>query len=128
MRYFLIAGEASGDLHGSNLIKGLLAEDPEAECRCRGGELMEAAGATLVQHYRDGAVMLLDVLFKAGKILRNLRDCKRDIAAWQPDVVILIDYPGFNMKIAKWCHQRGIRVSIISPPRPGLRARAATAS
>lgn len=117
MRYFLIAGEASGDLHGSNLIKGLLAEDPEAECRCRGGELMEAAGATLVQHYRDGAVMLLDVLFKAGKILRNLRDCKRDIAAWQPDVVILIDYPGFNMKIAKWCHQRGIRVFYYIAPK-----------
>ena len=110
MRYFLIAGEASGDLHGSNLIKGLRAEDPEAECRCRGGELMEAAGATLVQHYREGAVMVADVLFKARKLLRSLRDCKRDIAAWQPDVVILIDYPGFNMRIAKWCHARGIRV------------------
>ena len=110
MRYFLIAGEASGDLHGSNLIKGLRAEDPEAECRCRGGELMEAAGATVVQHYREGAVMVADVLFKARKLLRSLRDCKRDIAAWQPDVVILIDYPGFNMRIAKWCHARGIRV------------------
>jgi lipid-A-disaccharide synthase len=110
VRYFLIAGEASGDLHGSNLIKGLRAEDPEAECRCRGGELMEAAGATVVQHYREGAVMVADVLFKARKLLRSLRDCKRDIAAWQPDVVILIDYPGFNMRIAKWCHARGIRV------------------
>lgn len=118
MRYYLIAGEASGDLHGSNLVKGLLAEDPEAECRCRGGELMEAAGATLVQHYRDGAVMgVHDVLAKAGKLLRSLRDCKRDIAAWQPDVVILIDYPGFNLKIAKWCHARGIRVFYYIAPK-----------
>ena len=118
MRYFLIAGEASGDLHGSNLIRGLLAEDPEAACRCRGGELMEAAGATLVQHYREGAVMgLTDVLGKAGKLLRSLRDCKRDIAAWQPDAVILIDYPGFNMKIAKWCHERGIRVFYYIAPK-----------
>ena len=118
MRYYLIAGEASGDLHGSNLIRGLLTEDPEAACRCRGGELMEAAGATLVQHYREGAVMgLTDVLGKAGKLLRSLRDCKRDIAAWQPDAVILIDYPGFNMKIAKWCHERGIRVFYYIAPK-----------
>ena len=118
MRYYLIAGEASGDLHGSNLIRGLLAEDPEAACRCRGGELMEAAGATLVQHYREGAVMgLTDVLGKAGKLLRSLRDCKREIASWQPDAVILIDYPGFNMKIAKWCHQRGIRVFYYIAPK-----------
>lgn len=111
MRYYLIAGEASGDLHGSNLVKGLLAEDPEAVCRCRGGELMQAAGAELADHYREGAVMgLTDVLGKAGKLLRSLRDCKRNIAAWRPDVVILIDYPGFNMKMAKWCHARGIRV------------------
>ena len=111
MRYFLIAGEASGDLHGSNLVKGLRAEDPEAQCRCRGGDLMQEAGAELAFHYRDGAVMGLgDVLFKAGKILKSMRDCKRDILAWKPDVVILIDYPGFNFKMAKWCHQRGIRV------------------
>ena len=111
MRYYLIAGEASGDLHGSNLVKGLRAEDPEAVCRCRGGELMQAAGAELATHYREGAVMGLgDVLGKAGKLLRSLRDCKRDVAAWKPDVVILIDYPGFNMKMAKWCHARGIRV------------------
>ena len=111
MRYYLIAGEASGDLHGSNLIQGLLAEDPGAECRCRGGDLMQAAGATLVQHYREGAVMGVgDVLRKAGPLLRSLRDCKRDIAAWRPDVVILIDYPGFNLRVAKWCHARGLRV------------------
>ena len=118
MRYYLIAGEASGDLHGSNLVKGLRAEDPEAVLRCRGGELMQAAGAELAAHYREGAVMgLTDVLGKAGKLLRSLRDCKRDIAAWRPDVVILIDYPGFNMRIAKWCHARGIRVFYYIAPK-----------
>ena len=111
MRYYLIAGEASGDLHGSNLVKGLRAEDPEAVLRCRGGELMQAAGAELAAHYREGAVMgLTDVLGNAGKLLRSLRDCRLDILAWKPDVVILIDYPGFNMKMANWCHARGIRV------------------
>ncbi len=118
MRYFLIAGEASGDLHGSNLVKGLRAEDPAAEIRCWGGELMQAAGAELLHHYREGAVMgLTDVLGSAGKLLRNLRSCRRDITAWQPDVVILIDYPGFNMKIAKWCHAQGIRVFYYIAPK-----------
>ena len=118
MRYYLIAGEASGDLHGSNLVKGLRAEDPAAEIRCWGGDLMQAAGAELVHHYREGAVMgLADVLGSAGKLLRNLRVCKRDIAAWQPDVVVLIDYPGFNMRIAKWCHARGIRVFYYIAPK-----------
>ena len=118
MRYYLIAGEASGDLHGSNLVRGLLAEDPAAQIRCRGGELMQAAGAELVWHYREGAVMgLTDVLASAGKLLRNLRACKADIAAWRPDVVILIDYPGFNMKIAKWCHAHGIRVFYYIAPK-----------
>lgn len=118
MRYYLIAGEASGDLHGSNLIRGLQAEDPEAAFRCRGGELMQAAGAELAYHYREGAVMgLTDVLGRAGKLLRNLRDCKRDIAAWRPDAVILIDYPGFNLRIAKWCHARGIRVYYYIAPK-----------
>lgn len=118
MRYYLIAGEASGDLHGSNLIRGLQAEDPEAVFRCRGGELMQAAGAELAYHYREGAVMgLTDVLGKAGRLLRNLRDCKRDIAAWRPDAVILIDYPGFNLRIAKWCHARGICVYYYIAPK-----------
>lgn len=118
MRYYLIAGEASGDLHGSNLIRGLQAEDPEAVFRCRGGDLMQAAGAELAYHYREGAVMgLTDVLGKAGKLLRNLKECKRDIAAWKPDVVILIDYPGFNLRIAKWCHTRGIRVFYYIAPK-----------
>ena len=118
MRYFLIAGEASGDLHGSNLVKGLLAEDPAAECRCWGGDLMQAAGAQLLHHYKEGAVMgLTDVLRSADKLLRNIRACKEDILSFQPDVVILIDYPGFNMKIAKWCHARGIRVFYYIAPK-----------
>ena len=118
MRYFLIAGEASGDLHGSNLVKGLLAEDPAAECRCWGGDLMQAAGAQLLHHYKEGAVMgLTDVLRSADKLLRNIRACKEDILRFRPDVVILIDYPGFNMKIAKWCHGRGIRVFYYIAPK-----------
>jgi lipid-A-disaccharide synthase len=118
VRYFLIAGEASGDLHGSNLIRGLQAEDPEAVFRCRGGDLMQAAGAELAYHYREGAVMgLTDVLGKTGRLLHNLKECKRDIAAWKPDVVILIDYPGFNLRIAKWCHARGIRVFYYIAPK-----------
>lgn len=118
MRYYLIAGEASGDLHGSNLVRGLRAEDPSAQLRGRGGDLMQAAGMELAHHYREGAVMGFgEVLGKAGKLLRSLRDCKADIAAWRPDVVILIDYPGFNMKIAKWCHARGIRVFYYIAPK-----------
>ena len=118
MRYYLIAGEASGDLHGSNLVRGLRAEDPEAEFRGRGGDLMREAGTVLVQHYREGAVMgLSDVLRNASRLLRSLRDCKRDILQWRPDAVILIDYPGFNMKIAKFCHARGIRVFYYIAPK-----------
>ncbi len=113
MRYYLIAGEASGDLHGSNLMKGLGAEDPAAEFRFWGGDLMsEAAGGKApVVHYRDCAVMgIAEVLAKAGRLGRNLKYCKQDIAGWKPDVVILIDYPGFNFRIARFCHERGVRV------------------
>ena len=111
MKYCLIAGEASGDLHGSNLIKGLLAEDSKADIRFWGGGMMEAAGGVKVRDYKATAVMgATDVLRSLGKISRNLKDCKADILAWKPDVVILIDYPGFNMKIARFCHEHGIRV------------------
>ena len=111
MRYYIIAGEASGDLHGSNLMRGLLAEEPGADIRFWGGDMMASAGGTLVHHYKEGAVMgLTDVLGKAGKLLGNISECKKDILSWKPDVVILIDYPGFNMKIAKFCHMNGIRV------------------
>ena len=118
MRYYLIAGEASGDLHGSNLIKGLKAEDPQAEVRCWGGELMQQAGAELVHHYKEGAVMgITEVIAKAGKLLGNVAACKADILDYQPDVVVLIDYPGFNMKIAKFCHREGIRVFYYIAPK-----------
>lgn len=120
MKYYLIAGEASGDLHGSNLIKGLRAEDPEARFRFWGGSLMldASCGGTLVRDYKDGAVMgVTDVLAKAGKLLGNIKFCKRDILEWKPDVVILVDYPGFNMKIAEFCHKKGIKVFYYIAPK-----------
>ena len=124
MRYYLIAGEASGDLHGSNLIRGLVQADPGAELRYWGGDLMDSAAAgaagghTLVQHYREGAVMGgVEVLAKGFRLLSNLRLCKEDILSWRPDVVILIDYPGFNMKIAKFCHGKGIKVFYYIAPK-----------
>ncbi len=118
MKYYLIAGEASGDLHGSNLMKGLLAEDPGADIRFWGGGMMEAVGGTKVRDYKATAVMgATDVLRSLGKISRNLKDCKADILAWRPDVVILIDYPGFNMKIARFCHEHGIRVFYYIAPK-----------
>lgn len=119
MKYYIIAGEASGDLHGSNLIKGLTACDPEAAFRFWGGDLMGAAcGERPVRHYADTAVMgLTDVLGKAGKLLGNLGFCKRDILAWKPDVVILIDYPGFNFKIAEFAHRKGLKVYYYIAPK-----------
>lgn len=125
MKYYIIAGEASGDLHGSNLMKGLYAEDSEAEVRYWGGDMMtdvaRMAGystASPVVHYREGAVMgITDILAKGRRLLGNVRLCKEDILAWRPDVVILIDYPGFNMKIAEFCHTRGIRVFYYIAPK-----------
>ena len=124
MRYYLIAGEASGDLHGSNLIKGLVKCDPEASLRYWGGDMMDAAAAacrgehSLVRHYRDGAVMgATEVLAKGFKLLSNLRFCQKDIIGWKPDVVILIDYPGFNMRIARFCHDRAIKVFYYIAPK-----------
>lgn len=119
MKYYLIAGEASGDLHASNLMKGLAAEDPQAEFRFVGGDLMaEVAGHAPVRHYREGAVMGgTDVIRKGGMLLRNIRATKADILAWQPDVVILIDYPGFNMKIAKFAHGKGLKVFYYIAPK-----------
>ena len=124
MRYYIIAGEASGDLHGSNLVRGLAAEDKEARIRFWGGDMMKAAAeesgvpAELVRHYREGAVMgFTEVLAKGFKLLHNVGFCKEDIAAWKPDVVILIDYPGFNMKIASFCHRHGIKVFYYIAPK-----------
>lgn len=103
MKYYIIAGEASGDLHASNLMRSLKAKDPEAEFRFFGGDLMKAVGGTLVKHYRELAYMgFVQVVLHARTILRNMRRCKEDIVAWAPDVVILVDYPGFNLSIAKY--------------------------
>ncbi|EJX11150.1 lipid-A-disaccharide synthase [gut metagenome] len=103
MKYYLIAGEASGDLHASNLMKALKQQDAEAEFRFFGGDLMAAVGGTRVKHYKEMAYMgFIPVLLHLRTIFRNLKDCKEDILRWQPNVVILIDYPGFNLKIAEF--------------------------
>ena len=106
MKYYLIVGEASGDLHASHLMKALLKEDPEAEFRFFGGDMMSAVGGTRVRHYRELAYMgIIAVLLHLRTILRNMAFCKRDIVEWRPDAVILVDYPGFNLKIAKFVHE-----------------------
>ena len=118
MKYYLIAGEASGDLHASNLMKGLKAEDPGAEFRFVGGDLMAAVGGSMLFHFKEGAVMGgADVLRKAGALLSRLRSCKADILSWKPDVVILVDYPGFNMRIAKFAHGHGLKVFYYIAPK-----------
>lgn len=118
MRYYIIAGEASGDLHGSNLIKELKKLDDQATIRCWGGDLMQAAGGELVKHYRELAFMgFIEVVMNLGTILRNLRFCKEDIAQFKPDAVVLIDYPGFNLRIAEWAKQQGIPVIYYISPQ-----------
>ena len=147
MRYYIIAGEASGDLHGSNLMKGIYAEDSQAEIRFWGGDLMNSVWGSfqntsshlqgredstvlrnssdmsstssgLVRHYKEGAVMgFIEVLMKAGRLLGNVRFCKKDILSWNPDVVILIDYPGFNFKIAEFAHKAGFKVFYYIAPK-----------
>ena len=105
MRYYLIVGEASGDLHASRLMQALASKDPAAEFRFFGGDLMSAVGGTRVKHYSELAYMgFVPVLLHLPTILRNMSSCKKDIVAWQPDVVILVDYPGFNLDIAKYVH------------------------
>ena len=109
MRYYLIAGEPSGDLHASRLMRSLKHRDPKAGFRFFGGDLMAAEGGTLVKHYRELAYMgFIPVLMHLPTILRNMKLCKQDIAAWRPDVVILVDYPGFNLDIAKYVKAQGI--------------------
>jgi len=119
MKYYIIAGEASGDLHGSNLIRELKKLDPGTAVRCWGGDLMQQAGGELVKHYKDLAFMgFVEVLTNLRTIFRNLDFCKRDILEWQPDALILVDYPGFNLRIAKWAHQQRLRTT----PPPDQRA------
>ncbi len=118
MRYYIIAGEASGDLHGSNLIKGIHQVDSSAQIRCWGGDLMKEAGADLVKHYKEGAIMgFVEVLTNLGKLSKNLNDCKKDILDYNPDVVILIDYPGFNFRIAEFAKKNGLRVFYYIAPK-----------
>lgn len=118
MKYYIIAGEASGDLHGSNLIKELKKRDAQANIRCWGGDKMQAAGGELVKHYRDLAFMgFTEVLMNLRTILRNLKFCKEDILQYKPDTLILIDYPGFNLRIAEWAKQQGIKVIFYISPQ-----------
>lgn len=118
MKYYIIAGEASGDLHGSNLIKELHHLDASASIRCWGGDLMQAAGATLVKHYKQLAFMgFAEVVKNLPVIFRNIKFCKQDILAFQPDVLILIDYPGFNLRIASWAKLKHLKVVYYISPQ-----------
>lgn len=117
MKYYIIAGEASGDLHGSNLIKELQKLDIDANIRCWGGDKMQATGATLVKHYKELAFMgFVEVVKNLPAILKNIKFCKTDISSFNPDVIIFIDYPGFNLRIAKWAKEMHYKtVFYISP-------------
>lgn len=118
MRYYIIAGEASGDLHGSNLIKALRAKDGEAEIRCWGGDLMAKAGGTLVKHYKEMAFMgFLEVVVNLGTISKAIKFCKEDITAFGPDVIVCIDYSGFNLRIAKWARRQGFKTNYYISPQ-----------
>lgn len=118
MKYYIIAGEASGDLHGSNLMKELYKQDPSAKIRFWGGDLMQQAGGTLVKHYRDLAFMgFAEVVMNLGTILNNIKFCKQDIEAFEPDAIIFIDYPGFNMRIAQWAKKKGFKTHYYISPQ-----------
>ncbi len=118
MRIYLVSGEASGDLHGSNLIKAIKQKHPSAQIRGWGGDLMEAAGAEIVKHYKELAFMgFAEVLMNLRTILKNISICKKDIAAYKPDVLVLIDYPGFNLRIADWAKKQGIKVVYYITPQ-----------
>jgi lipid-A-disaccharide synthase len=118
MKYYLVAGEASGDLHGANLMKALKARDSQAEFRFFGGDLMQAEGGTLVKHYADMAYMgFLEVALNLNQILKNLKSCRKDIVAWQPDALVLIDFPGFNLRIAEYAKKSGIMVCYYISPK-----------
>ena len=118
MNYYIIAGEASGDLHGSNLIKALYNVDPKAKIRCWGGDLMEEAGGELVKHYKEMAFMgFVEVLMNLNAIFKNIKCCKEDISKFNPDVLIFIDYSGFNLRIAKWAKEQGIKTNYYISPQ-----------
>ncbi len=118
MKYYIISGEASGDLHGSNLIRELHKLDAQADVRCWGGDLMQAAGATLVKHYSKLAFMgFAEVVKNLPTIFRNIKFCKQDILSFQPDVLVLIDYPGFNLRIAEWAKSKNFKVVYYISPQ-----------
>ncbi len=118
MRYYIIAGEASGDLHGSNLMKALKKEDNKSEFRFWGGNLMQSVGGTLVKHYSETAFMgFAQVVANLGKIRANFKLCKQDLLEYNPDVLILIDYPGFNLRMAKFAKQNNIKVYYYISPK-----------
>jgi len=118
MKYYIIAGEASGDLHGSNLMKALKIKDPQAEFRYFGGDLMMAEGPGLVMHYSEMAFMgFVEVIVNLNKVLKNIKTAKQDVLSFQPDVMILIDFPGFNMKIAEFASKRNFRVFYYISPK-----------
>ncbi len=118
MKYYLIAGEASGDLHGSNLIRAIFRNDPEAKVRCWGGDRMRDAGGDLVRHYREMSFMgFLEVLANLPAIFRNLSFCKQDIEAFAPDALIFIDFSGFNLRIAEWARKKGLRTHYYISPQ-----------
>ncbi|MFD2583582.1 lipid-A-disaccharide synthase [Pedobacter vanadiisoli] len=118
MKYYLVAGEASGDLHGANLMKALKKEDGEAAFRYFGGDKMQAEGGELVKHYADMAFMgFTEVLLNLRTIFRNLKACKEDLIKWKPDALILIDFPGFNLKIAEFAKSEGIKVCYYISPK-----------
>ena len=118
MRYYIIAGEASGDLHGSNLIKELMQQDADAEIRCWGGDKMRAAGGHVVKHISELAFMgFFEVVKHLGTILHNISFCKKDILEFKPDVVILIDYPGFNFRLFKFLKQHRFKIFYYISPQ-----------
>jgi lipid-A-disaccharide synthase len=118
MKYFIIAGEPSGDLHGSNLLRGIISADPQAQIFCWGGELMQSAGGTILMHYRKLAFMgFVTILLNIRTIAKNMSVCKKQISEHNPDVVILIDYPGFNLRIAKFVKSLGIKVFYYISPK-----------
>ena len=118
MKYYIIAGEASGDLHASNLMKALKSKDPKADFRFWGGDLMQSVGGTLVKHYKDLAFMgFVEILKNLPTILGNVKFCKQDISQFQPDVVIFIDYSGFNLRIAKWAKTEGFKTNYYISPQ-----------
>jgi lipid-A-disaccharide synthase len=118
VKIYIIAGEASGDLHGGNLVRAILRGHPGAQCRAWGGDQMAAAGATVVKHYRDLAFMgFLEVARNLRTIMRNFEYCRRDIQDFDPDTLVLIDYPGFNLRMARWARQQGLRVVYYIAPQ-----------